>query len=85
MYYPDKKTLRILRSQYDTIPVYAKLPYDGKDILEIYQAFHGPYAFLLESETQMYNGHYSIIGLPCDHRFLYDGMHSYDIHEDKKI
>ena len=36
MYYPDKKTLRILRSQYDTIPVYAKLPYDGKDILEIY-------------------------------------------------
>ena len=53
--------------------------------MEIYQAFHGPYAFLLESETQMYNGHYSIIGLPCDHRFLYDGMHSYDIHEDKKI
>ena len=85
MYHPDKKTLRKLRSQYDTIPIYAKLPYDGKDILEIYQAFQGPYAFLLESKTQMYDGHYSILGLPCAHRFLYDGMHSYDIQKDKKI
>ena len=47
MYYPDKTTMRILRKEYDFIPVYATLPYDGKDILDIYQAYRGPFTFLL--------------------------------------
>lgn len=84
MYYPDKTTMRILRKEYDFIPVYARLPYDGKDILDIYQAYRGPFTFLLESGTQTYQGRYSMIALSCTHRFVYDGNQSFDIQGDNK-
>ena len=79
MYYPDLITMRILRKQYDDIPVYACIPYDGKDVLDIYEAFRGTYSFLLESGVQTYQGRYSIIALPCENRFLSDGKRSYQI------
>ena len=84
MYYPDKTTMRILRKEYDFIPVYATLPYDGKDILDIYQAYRGPFTFLLESGTQTYQGRYSIIALSCTHRFVCDENQCFDIQGDHK-
>lgn len=76
MYYPDLITMRILRKTYDYIPVYTCIPYDGKDVLDIYQAFKGSYSFLLESGIQTYHGRYSIIALPCEKRFVSDGTRS---------
>lgn len=82
MYYPDLITMRILRKTYDYIPVYACIPYDGKDVLDIYQTFRGNYSFLLESGIQTYHGRYSIIALPCEKRFVSDGTTSQLIDQD---
>lgn len=70
MFYPNIETVRIYAKQYNRIPIYARIPYDGKDIVSIYAAFRGSYSFLLESGVQTYNGRYSIIALPCQKRFL---------------
>lgn len=68
MFYPDIETLRIYASDYTRLPIYAQYAYDHKDIASIYQAFQGPYSFLVESKDSAYQGHYSIIALPCKRR-----------------
>lgn len=83
MFYPNIETVRIYAKQYNRIPIYARIPYDGKDIVSIYAAFRGPYSFLLESGVQTYNGRYSIVALPCQKRFLatMDSTFIYDRHD----
>lgn len=76
MIYPDFDTVRIYAQEYTYIPVYKRIPYDGKSVLDIYSAIRGDYAFLLESGDQTYQGRYSIIALPCTQRFLSDGTTS---------
>ncbi len=84
MYHPDIASLRILQKQYEVIPIYSSIPYDGTDVLDIYHTFRGKYSFLLESGVQTYQSRYSIIALPCNDRFISDGEKSYLIQDHHK-